>query len=86
MPQTDDWRLQGQHCLRDELLRFRSYTPPRPGFEHDHCEFCWTRFRTRESGLEEGVRAEGYVTVDLRWICEPCYEDFKVMFDWRLET
>jgi transposase-like protein len=34
----------------------------------------------------EGVRAEGYVTVDQRWICEPCYEDFKVMFDWRLET
>ena len=20
-----------------------------------------------------------------RWICESCYEDFKVLFDWRLE-
>lgn len=112
MPQTDDWRLQGQHWLRDELLRFRNYSPLRPGFEHDHCEFCWTRFRTapqRVSGPEmppaaaeaqwasgtemptkpgsrEGVRGEGYVTMDQRWICESCYEDFKMMFDWRLEN
>jgi hypothetical protein len=97
MPQTDDWRLQGQHWLRDELLRYRNYSPLRPGFEHDHCEFCWTRFRTdapraSESamptalGSREGVRAEGYVTMDRRWICEPCYEDFKMMFDWQLET
>ena len=27
---------------------------------------------------------EGYVTPDRRWICESCYEDFKVLFDWQL--
>jgi hypothetical protein len=37
----DDWRLQGQEWLREELLRYEPYRPPRPGSEHDHCEFCW---------------------------------------------
>ena len=76
-----DWRLQGQDWLREELLRFERYVPLRPGSEHDHCEFCWTPFRTRDS---EGVANEGYVTHDRRWICEGCYEDFKLTFDWIL--
>jgi hypothetical protein len=25
------------------------------------------------------------VTQDRRWICETCYEDFKLMFDWIVE-
>jgi hypothetical protein len=32
------------------------------------------------------VAHEGYVTPDRRWICETCYEDFKLMFDFVLET
>ena len=81
---NDDWRLQGQEeRLRDELLRYRPYSPPRPNFEHDHCEFCWTRFRTAP---HEGCASEGFVTSDRRWICESCYEDFKILFDWQLET
>ena len=83
MIQQDDWRLQGQEWLREELLRFESYHPPRKGFEHDHCEFCWTPFRTV---MQEGTRCEGFRTEDHRWICESCYEDFKLIFDWRLET
>ena len=79
----DDWRLQGQDWLREELLRYEPYTPLRQGSEHDHCEFCWVPFRTREIA---GTASEGYVTQDRRWICEACYEDFKLMFDWVLET
>lgn len=78
-----DWRLQGQDWLREELLRFEPYQPPRPGSEHDHCEFCWVPFRTK---VIEGVVQEGYVTADRRWICETCYEDFKLIFDWTLMT
>ena len=77
-----DWRLQGQDWLREELLRFELYRPPRVGSEHDHCEFCWTPFRTL---AKDGVVTEGYVTSDRRWICETCYEDFKLLFDWILE-
>jgi len=79
----DDWRLQGQDWLREELLRYAHYVPQRQGSEHDHCEFCWVPFKTREI---PGTAREGYVTQDRRWICESCYEDFKLMFDWVLET
>jgi hypothetical protein len=79
----DDWRLQGQDWLREELLRFETYRAPREGSEHDHCEFCWTPFR---SSGQSGAATEGFVTPDRRWICETCYEDFKLMFDWIIET
>jgi len=78
----DDWRLQGQDWLREEFLRFQAYRPPHPGSEHDHCEFCWLPFKTRPG---DGVANEGWVTSDQRWICEGCYEDFKLMFDWMVE-
>ena len=29
---------------------------------------------------------EGFYTEDKRWICEACYDYFKVLFDWRLES
>jgi hypothetical protein len=79
----DDWRLQGQDWLREELLRYETYRAEKPGSEHDHCEFCWTPFR---SSGQEGAVTEGYVTGDRRWICEACYEDFKLMFDWIIEA
>lgn len=79
----EDWRLQGQDWLREELLRFETYRAAREGSEHDHCEFCWTPFR---SSGQSGVATEGYVTPDRRWICETCYEDFKLMFDWIIES
>jgi hypothetical protein len=81
--QVDDWRLQGQDWLREELLRFETYRAERKGSEHDHCEFCWTPFHTK---VQEGAVTEGYVTGDRRWICETCYEDFKLMFDWIIEA
>jgi hypothetical protein len=79
----DDWRFQGQDWLREELLRYQPYAPQRQGSEHDHCEFCWVPFRT---GGMAGTAKEGYVTKDRRWICETCYEDFKLTFNWVLET
>jgi len=79
-----DWRLTGHQAnyLHGELLRYAPYRPPRPGWTHDRCEFCWTRFAPQK---REGCASEGFHTEDHRWICESCYEDFKVIFDWRLE-
>ena len=46
MIEKDDWRLTGHQAnyLHGELLRFSAYRRPRPGWTHDRCEFCWTRF------------------------------------------
>jgi hypothetical protein len=37
------------------------------------------------SQVVQGAASEGWVTADRRWICESCYEDFKLMFEWMLE-
>ena len=79
----EDWRLQGQDWLREEFLRFMRYRPHRAGSEHDHCEFCWVPFK---STPVEGAASEGWVTAENRWICDGCYEDFKLTFDWVVET
>jgi hypothetical protein len=85
MIERDDWRLTGHQAnyLHGELLRYSAYRPPRPGWTHDRCEFCWTKFHPQR---REGFVSEGFYTEDRRWICEPCYEDFKILFDWRLEA
>lgn len=85
MIERDDWRLTGHQAnyLHGELLRFSAYRRPRPGWTHDRCEFCWRRFDLEQ---REGCASEGFYTEDRRWICEPCYEDFKIIFDWRLEA
>ena len=84
MIEKDDWRLQGHQAnyLHGELLRFGVYRPHKPGWTHDKCEFCWKAFGLARRGCSA---SEGFYTEDRRWICEPCYEDFKVLFDWRLE-
>jgi hypothetical protein len=84
MIEKNDWRLSGLQAnyLHGELLRFSRYRPPRPGWKHDKCEFCWAPFAVER---RDGWVTEGFYTDDRRWICESCYEDFKVLFDWRLE-
>ncbi len=76
-----DWRLQGQErFLRGVLLRFEKYKPFRPGWEHDHCEFCGRKF-----AIEGGDFDEGYVATDNdHWICEQCFPDFRDSFGWVL--
>ena len=61
----------------------RHYFLWRPDWDHDHCEFCFRRFASAE---RQNFCSEGFFTEDKRWICETCYEDFKLMFDWILET
>jgi hypothetical protein len=58
--------------------RYRAY---RPGWDHDHCEFCWATF-----SLEPGDLNAGYATPDgYRWICFHCYEDFSPEFGWAVD-
>ena len=77
----EDWRLTGQEkYLKGASLEWKTYTRYREGWEHDHCEFCWAKFM-ETAGPE--IHTEGYATQDnYRWICKPCFEDFKEMFAW----
>jgi len=83
LDREDDWRLQGQNQLHAEVLHFAPYKPQRRGSEHDCCQFCWKRFKSKP---QHNFLHEGFVTRDRRWICENCYEDFKDIFDWRLQS
>lgn len=80
----DDWRLQGQErFLQRAVLRRARWTRPRPGWDHDHCAFCWAKFMEED---QPEVLHEGYTTPDrYHWICAACFGDFKDRFGWRLE-
>jgi hypothetical protein len=49
----------------------------------EHAKFCHLPFRSAPAA---GIAHEGWVTGDQRWICERCYEDFKLMFEWVVES
>lgn len=78
-----DWRITNQEeYLSNERLRWVKYRPSNPNNDHDHCEFCWSKFMT-DSG--EDIFDEGYSTEDgYRWICKTCFEDFKHEFHWEV--
>ena len=80
-PPADDWRRQGQDDdLTGVTLSQRPWAPHRPGWDHDHCEFCWAKFSAYPNDL-----TAGYCTDDgYRWICEPCFNDFRAEFGWTL--
>jgi hypothetical protein len=77
-----DWRLQGQEkFLQGVSLFHRPYQVYRPGWDHDHCEFCSCKFSL---DIADALKV-GYATADnYHWICEPCFEDFKERFQWRV--
>jgi hypothetical protein len=81
-PSSDDWRRQGQEAyLRGRHLSLALYTPYRVGWDHDHCEFCGSKFSELATDLREG-----YTTDDrYYWICPKCFSDFLEEFGWTTE-
>ena len=82
MIEKNDWRLQGQEeYLKGETLYYKKYTKYSDEWEHEHCEFCGDKISEYDGDLHEG-----YCTKDEKcWICEKCFNDFKKMFDWKVE-
>jgi hypothetical protein len=76
----NDWRLLDQESyLKRATLRRSRYTCA-PERDHDHCEFCGTKFSMRSEDTHEG-----YSTLDdYYWICVQCYNDFVKLFEWTL--
>ncbi len=83
-PQSNDWRLTNQETyLKGAELEHRAWKQPRPEWDHDHCEFCWTKFA--EESLIPDAEHSGYATADrMHWVCETCFADFREMFEWRI--
>ena len=82
MIDKNDWRLQGQEkYLMNKKLVHILYFQWSKTWDHEHCEFCSTKFSKHENDLHEG-----YVTADDKrtWICPECCADFKEMFAWEL--
>jgi len=78
----EDWRLwRGQKgYLSGATLIWQSYKPNGPYNDHDHCEFCMTKFGKGINDLHQGYSTEdGEV-----WICSQCYSDFNSLFGWHL--
>jgi hypothetical protein len=93
MAHKDDWRLMGQQrYLRSATLRWKTYYRWSEDWDHDHCEFCGTKFLPPDNPYQEpDVLHAGYATAahgefpdDYHWICAKCYADFKDMFDWKV--
>ena len=79
----DDWRRRGQeNYLKGIQLELKDYFEYSPGWDHDHCEFCWAKFSLiNDDDLKKGYMSEnGY-----RWICIECFDDFKEEFSWQVK-
>ena len=87
MVEEDDWRLfdiAGLHqCFDGIHIKWKAYELGFPGYDHDHCEFCWQKIAAFD--YPESQR-EGYATNDnLRWICKNCFDDFSTIFTWNVD-
>jgi len=82
---SDDWRVTNQEkYLTGVTLTRKAWRQTRQGCDHDHCEFCSAKFGGPD--LQDALR-EGWTTDDeYRWICDPCFGDFRERFDWRTRT
>ena len=85
MREPNDWRLMNQErYLKGVTLVWHPYSPARPDNDHDHCEFCWTKFMQKNY---PDTLHEGYSTQDReRWVCKPCFNDFIDLFEWKVAS
>ena len=72
--------------LMDRELRWSPWMVYRPGWDHDHCEFCTGEFGPTVS--DHVQFAAGYVTADdnYRWVCPQCFQDFREAFRWTVSA
>lgn len=78
----DDWRYENGKDLKGETFKLKKYISTLTN-DHDHCEFCWTKFMEDYPECEH----EGYATLDnYNWVCKECFEDFKVLLELKVEN
>jgi hypothetical protein len=80
MGTESDWRLAGQErYLKGVTLYWRKVSLASVS-DHEHCEFCGAKFMAGDGGLHEGFTTEN----NYRWVCRPCFEDFRELFQWTI--
>jgi hypothetical protein len=63
-------------------LSARKYSLYRPGWDHEHCEFCGATFSLCAGDLDSG-----YATADeYRWVCAACFAGFREEFGRRVDV
>lgn len=94
---TDDWRLTPEkERFRGAVFVRREWYPPKPSWDHDHCEFCWKKFAEADLADPEPTVQAGYTTAGpigrppeerepaYHWVCDDCFEDFREQFEFQL--
>lgn len=84
MVELDDWRRNGQEeYLRGAHLQYKVFELGFPGYDHDHCSFCFQKITCLD--IPDGQKS-GYATSDNQhWVCSHCFADFKEEFEWHLD-
>jgi hypothetical protein len=81
----EDWRLTGQESyLRGRALRFARWTSYRPGWDHDHCDFCFAEISGDTTGHADYNEAWVTATDGYTWVCPECFNDFRKRFRWHV--
>jgi hypothetical protein len=78
MEEEIDWRLRQSHeDIRGSPFVRKNYVAYSDSWDHDHCEFCFSKF----SASELDALRSGYATADnYYWVCDECFKDFATMF------
>ena len=83
----DDWRLRGQErYLSGVTLRWRTWWPYRPGWDHDHCSFCMAEISDQPIDGHTEYNEAWVTEDDYHWVCATCFEDFRDRFAWTVEV
>jgi len=81
--ESDQAQTGQEKYLSGVTLVRRQWRESRPGWDHDHCEFCLAKFG--DERLPDVLR-EGWTKLnEYRWICDTCFSDFKDQFKWHIQ-
>lgn len=88
----DDWRYDLGYSMKDSTFTHKKYKPLNPENDHDHCEFCTTKFSQNiEGALKVGYQTiynrkyKGEIRTQDAWVCSECFEDFQEVLNLRVE-
>jgi len=78
----NDWRIMGQpgYLFGKRLYRTNYVNLYECAKSHAHCEFCFDILSANDNDLHEGY----YEPNTNSWICDSCFNDFKVLFNWTI--
>ena len=76
----DDWRKDMLFSVKDtynmkfEKLNFKSHR----NWDHEHCSICFKKIGSHG----EDDKCAFYCEKTNDWICERCFFDFRIKFNW----